>query len=174
MELKTEYLFGKRLLLYIFFNLQNYANITVKSSYMSLNVRGVFAEKFVKTFNRYMTLSSAMKTISSLYNFKIFLFVKHGDESYVKLDPTDELLDDLFIDGDTIYLSAVGFNKNELNVNHKGTTLFKYGYTDFECVRSAKLRIQLLTGVPYKSLKFSYNDFDDRKLTPGTRIIEII
>ena len=75
-----------------------------------------------------MTLEERLRVISSHYSFNVFMFIKTDIESYVKLDPSqDQILDDVFTDGDTVYLSMNSFHERKYSVYHKGSVVFKFG-----------------------------------------------
>ena len=100
-------------------------------------------------------MEEVLGVISFHYSFNVFMFIKMDVESYVKLDPSqDQIPDDLFTDGPTVYLSMDSFHKRKYSMYHKGSVVFQFGGTYEESILSIKLCIKVQMAILVKYMRF--------------------
>ena len=157
------------------YGVQNDSNLTVIGPYMKLNIVDTESKKIWRMFSRWSSLQELKKVLASVRHFDFFMFVKYGNGTYQKLDTAHDLVvDQIFTDNDTIYLSKDDFFRSYCRLHFKG---FEVGHVGFggESVLSIKLRTQLLSGVPVRNINIrGPNLYDgstkllDNTASPGT------
>ena len=111
------------------YGFQHEANLTVIGPHIRLNIVDTESKISSRIFSRYSSLQELKNNLASVCHFDFFIFVKHENEFYRKLDTAhDILLVHILVHGDTIYLSKNNFFTDDCSVHFKGFEMDKLGF----------------------------------------------
>ena len=131
-----------------YYGFQKEANLTLIGPHITLDIVDTLNKRTWRMFSRWTSLKEMKNILASVRHFDFFMFVKSGNDAYRKLDIAHDIfIDQVFTDGDTIYLSKNDFFLSFGRIYLKDLDVGKVGFGG-ESVLSLKLRTQLLTGVP--------------------------
>ena len=152
------------------YGVQNEANLTVIGSYIRLNIVNTESKRSSRMFSRWSSLLEVKKILASVHYFDFYMSVKRRNNVYRKLSPAHDIpVHHVLKDGDTIYLSKNDFFQSYCRLYFNGSEVGNFGFGG-ESVLSIKLRMQLLTGTPVRSISIMSQPPDAHQVSPGQSV----